>query len=317
MDNPLAQTEDKRCALVERAKEYMADAVADNTKLAYNSDWYQFATWCDGVGFQALPAEPPTVAAYFSAMADAGRRVSTIERARAGIRMAHRAIGAPDPTANDGVRHTLDGIRRTVGKAKTKKAPFLSADIRAMVGALPDSLSGVRDRALILIGFAGAFRRSEVVAIRVEDIEFTAEGVKILLPKSKTDQEKEGRHIGIKCGSRQDTCPVRALTAWLEASGIESGPVFRRIDRHGRILEPLSPQTVALVVKRAATAAGLDPAKYSGHSLRAGFVTQGVLNGASVTNIMRQTGHKSSDTVQGYVRIAQVFQDNVSGLLGL
>lgn len=121
----------------------------------------------------------------------------------------------------------------------------------------------------------------------------------------------QGRYVGIKRGSNPATCPVRALTAWIEAAGVTSGPIFRRVDRHGNILGPMTSQTVALVVKRAAAAAGLDPAKYSGHSLRAGFVTQGAINGASESNIMRSTGHKSHDTVRGYIRIANIFKDNV------
>lgn len=318
MSKQLAKTDRRRgIALVARANDYIADSVADNTKRGYASDFRQFSAWCELAGFKPLPAAPTTVAAYFSAMADAGKKPSTIDRARAAIKMAHETAGAADPTGHKSVKLTLRGIRRTFGTAKAKKSPILASDVRAMVSGLPEGLGGVRDRALILVGFAGAFRRSEVAGLSIENIEHTAEGLKVLLTKSKTDQEGQGRYVGIKRGSNPATCPVRALEAWTVAASITSGPIFRRVDRHGNIKEAITPQTVALVVKRAATAVGLDPAKYSGHSLRAGFVTQGALNGASEANIMRQTGHTSHATVRGYVRIANIFKDNVSGILGL
>ena len=231
--------------------------------------------------------------------------------------MAHEMAGYADPTGNKHVKLTLKGIRRKVGTAKAKKSPILATDVRAMTNSLPARLIGLRDRALILLGFAGAFRRSEVAQIAIEYVEETAEGIKVFIPRSKTDQEGQGRYIGIKRGAIPATCPVRALNAWIEAAGISSGPIFRRVDRHGNVKEPITAQIVALIVKRAAAAAGLDPAKYSGHSLRAGFVTQGALNGATETNIMRQTGHTSHATVRGYIRIANIFKDNVSGMLGL
>ena len=304
-------------ALMDRAREYMADSIADNTKRGYASDFRAFEAWCKASGLQPLPADPATVASYFAAMAEDGRKASTIDRARAAIRMAHDVKGYADPTAHKHVKLALKGIRRNIGTAKGKKAPILHTDIKAMLAALPSGVIGVRDRALLLVGFAGAFRRSELVGIAVEHVEETAEGIKILLPKSKTDQEGQGRYVGIRRGTNPDTCPVRALAVWIEAAGITAGPIFRRVDRHGNVLEPMTAQTVALVVKRAAAAAGLDPAKYSGHSLRAGFVTQGAINGATIANIMRSTGHKSTETVNGYIRIANIFKDNVSGMLGL
>ncbi len=293
------------------------DSLAENTRRSYACDFYMFAAWCECSGFKSLPANPATVAAYFSAMADAGRKPSTIDRAKAAIKMAHETAGAVDPTNHKSVKLTLKGIRRAIGTAKAKKSPVLATDIRAMVESLPSGLIGNRDRALILVGFAGAFRRSEVAGLTIEHVEETVEGIKVFLPRSKTDQEGQGRYVGIKRGSNPSTCPVRALAAWCEAAEITSGPIFHRVDRHSRVMEAITPQTVALVVKRAAVAAGLDSTKYSGHSLRAGFVTQGALNGASEANIMRQTGHTSHATVRGYIRIANIFKDNVSGMLGL
>lgn len=303
--------------LAQRAKDYIADSVADNTRRAYQSDFRQFSAWCGDSGIRPLPAAPVTVASYFSKLADSGKKPSTIDRARAAIKMAHETAGLVDPCTSREVTLTLKGIRRKVGTAKTRKSPILAADIKAMLSSLPEDLIGLRDRALLLVGFAGAFRRSELVGIRAEDLEETAEGIKILLPKSKTDQEGEGRYVGIARGVNAATCPVRALAAWIQAAGITEGQVFRSVDRHGNVKAGMTAQSVALVVKRAAAAADLEPGKYSGHSLRAGFVTQGAINGASETNIMRTTGHKSYETVRGYVRIANIFKDNVSAMLGL
>lgn len=297
--------------------DFIEAAAADNTKRGYASDFRQFVAWCESAGVQALPADPVDVAAYFARLAQKGRKASTIDRAKAAIRMAHETAGYGNPTGAAVVKVTVKGIRRRLGVAKAKKAPTLTVDVRAMLSTLPDSLQGRRDRALLLIGFAGAFRRSELAGLRVEDVTQTAEGVRILLPKSKTDQEGEGRYVGIKRGQNPATCPVRALADWLASAAVTAGPIFRAVDRHGNVKEALTAQSVALIVKRAVAAAGLDPAVYAGHSLRAGFVTQAYLSGASESNIMRQTGHKASETVRGYIRIASVFQDNASGQLGL
>lgn len=304
-------------ALPARVRGFIEASAADNTKRGYASDFRQFAAWCESAGLSALPASPVTVADYLAHLAQSGRKVSTIERAKAAVKMAHELAGHESPTGAKIVTVAVKGIRRSLGVAKAKKSPVLTVDVRAMLSALPDTLAGKRDRALLLIGYAGAFRRSELAGLRLEDVAQTAEGVRVFLPRSKTDQEGKGRYIGIKRGKSPATCPVRALADWLRAAGISAGPLFRAVGRYGAVKDALTPQSVALIVKRAARAAGLDSSAYSGHSLRAGFVTQGALNGATEANIMRQTGHESSDTVRGYMRIANVFTDNVSGLLGL
>jgi integrase len=187
-----------------------------------------------------------------------------------------------------------------------------------MVTSLPDNLLGIRDRALLLIGFAGGFRRSELVALNVEDLEFKREGLVVTIRKSKTDQEGIGRKIGIPYGSNCDTCPVRSLQLWLEEGAITEGSVFRSVNRHGHVQEGcLSDKAVALVVKRCAESAGLDSSKYSGHSLRAGMATSAAMNGASERQIMKQTGHRSEAMVRRYIREGSLFNDNVSGNLGL
>ncbi len=177
---------------------------------------------------------------------------------------------------------------------------------------------GVRDRAMVLLGFAGAFRRSELVALDVEDCTFGKDGLTITLRRSKTDQDGAGRKVGIPYGSNPDTCPVRTIQTWLEMAGIDSGPLFRSINRHGKVREGrLSGIDVSRVVKKLARRAGLDPAKYGGHSLRAGHATSAAIAGATERSIMKQTGHRSVQMVRRYIRDGSLFRENSAGKLGL
>lgn len=307
----------KVVGLSAQTSEYVGESISANTKKAYQSDYRQFENWCKASGAKSLPATPAIAAEYFSDMAKSGAKASTISRRRAAIRLAHVSAGHADVTANVLVQATLKGIKRSLGTAPDKKSPVLTNDVKAMLGTLDDSVKGLRDRALLLIGFTAGMRRSELVGIDVEHIEECAEGIRLLIPRSKTDQEGAGRVIGIARGSNPSTCPVRALNAYLTAAVITEGSIFRSVNRHGQIGGRLTAQSVALVVKACASAAGLNPDNYSGHSLRAGLVTQAAIAGVTAENIMRQTGHKSHDTVMGYIRIANVFSDNASGELGL
>ena len=304
----------------EQVQGFVRASVADNTQRAYRAQWQGFLTWCESAGLQACPAAPETVAGYLANLASIGRKVATIDSARATIRKAHEVAGQVDPTSAPLVTQTLKGIRRELGTAPTQKAPVLTADLRAMLATQPaDTLPGLRNRALLLLGFAMGARRSELASLTLADIEETVEGLRVTIRRSKTDQEGRGMQKGIVRGSHPDTCPVRALQAWLRAAGITSGPVFRQIRKGGKTIsaEPITPQSVALVVKAACQAAKLDPAKYSGHSLRAGLVTQAAKNGVTVGDIMRQTGHRSAETVNRYIRKANLFEDNASAALGL
>jgi integrase len=187
-----------------------------------------------------------------------------------------------------------------------------------MVAALPDDLAGVRDRALLLVGFAAALRRSELVALCVEDLEFSDQGLAITIRRSKSDQEAHGEQIGVPYGSTTETCPVTALQSWLEAAGIESGALFRRIDRHGHVgPNALAPGAVASIVKKAVEAVGLDATQFSGHSLRSGLATSAAQNGASELTIMSQTRHKSTAMVKRYVRKGSLFTSNAASAAGL
>src|SRR5450631_1096372 len=187
-----------------------------------------------------------------------------------------------------------------------------------MLEKLPATRVGLRDRAVLLLGFAGAFRRAELVSLDVSDLEFSSAGLIVTLRTSKTDQEKSGRRLGIPFGSTEATCPVRAVQAWLETARIVDGPVFRPLDRFQRVQPTrLSAERVALIVKRRAKAVGLDPARYAGHSLRAGLATSAAAAGASERVIKSQTGHRSADMVRKYIREGSLFSDNAASLAGL
>lgn len=302
---------------LERAREFARQSKAENTLRGYRSDWRDFCAWCDRNGTGPLPASPEAVAAY---IADCTGRLKSgsIQRRLNAIAEAHKALGLDSPTSAGMVRNTFKGIRRAIGTAATQKAPAVTEDIRAMVAATDDGMIGHRDRALILLGFAGAFRRSELVGLDVADLSFTRDGLTITLRRSKTDQEGQGRKIGLPYGSNPETCPVRVLQSWLELTSMTGGPVFRSINRHGQVQAGgLAPIDVARVVKKLAERTGLDPAKYAGHSLRAGHATSAAMAGASERSIMKQTGHRSVQMVRRYIRDGSLFRENSAGKLGL
>jgi integrase len=272
--------------------------------------------WCEAHALEPLPAAPEAVALYLSALAQAGRKRATLELALAALNRAHQLAGHAAPGASELVRDTMQGIRRAHGSAQRQKAPLLAAQLRTVLAALPSTLLGARDRALLLVGFAGGFRRSELVALERADLAFTMEGLAITLRRSKTDQEGEGRKLGLPYGSAAATCPVRATLTWLVLAGITEGRVFRSVDRHGRLGVELGAQDVARIVKRRASAVGLDAAHLAGHSLRAGLVTSAAKAGKALHTIMKTTGHRSADMVQRYIRDAELFDDNAAaGLL--
>jgi site-specific recombinase XerD len=302
---------------LEQAREFARQSKAANTLRGYRADWRDFCAWCEGHGLNALPSTPEAVASYIAECA-ARLKVGSIQRRLNAIAEAHKATGLESPTVSGMVRNTLKGIRRVIGTAASQKAAALTQDIRAMVAVTDSGLIGLRDRAMILLGFASAFRRSELVGLNFEDCAFSKEGLTVILRRSKTDQDGQGRKVGIPYGSNPGTCPVRTVQAWLEAAAVTSGPVFRSISRHRRVqLGRLSPADVARVVKKLAERAGLDAAKYAGHSLRAGHATAAAIAGASERSIMNQTGHRSVQMVRRYIRDGSLFRENSAGKLGL
>lgn len=300
-----------------RAREYVSASKAENTRRAYRSDWNDFAAWCAARGVVALPAEPAVVGVYLAARAEK-LTVATLRRRLASIAVAHRAASLPSPTTKEPVVSVMAGIARKKGTAARGMLPVLVEDLRWMLDALPQNLRGLRDRAVLLLGFATGCRRSEIVALDVHDTAFASKGMTVLLRRSKTDQLGEGRRVGVPCGRHRETCPVAAVRAWLEAAQLSEGPLFRGVDRAGRVSHKrLSAQVVRLVVKKYAEAAGLDPTNLGAHSLRSGLVTSAVIAGASELSIQRQTGHASVAMVRRYTRDADLFRGNAVSAIGL
>jgi integrase len=281
---------------------------AEATRAAYAADWRDFAIWCHARAATPLPAHPGIVAAYLSALADSGRKSSTIGRKAAAIGYRHKLAGHEPPTNTEGVKATLRGIRRTVGTATTGKAPATADVIGKMLDLCSASMIGKRDRALLAFGFAGAFRRSELCALDVADLTETPDGLRVLIRRSKGDQEGQGQEIAIPRGYRLR--PVEALQTWLCAASISAGPVFRSVSKSGKVGDRLDHDSAARVVKRYAARAGLDPAAYAGHSLRSGFLTSAAEAGASVWKLAEVSRHKSLDTLRGYVRRVDLFKEH-------
>jgi integrase len=237
------------------------------------------------------------------------------------ITKAHQAAGfsdSPATTRHFVVGETLKGIRRTMGTVQHGKAPLLSADVRRIVGARREDLLGLRDAALVLVGFAGGFRRSELAGIHVSDLKLSADGIVVTVRKSKTDQEGAGREVGLPFGSSPDTCPVRALRQWLDRAGIREGPVFRSVGRYSHVSRRgLHSDSIGKLLKRAAGRAGLKVEELGGHSLRAGCATQAAMNGVREFVIMKQTGHKTIATLRRYIRSGEIFRENAAAGLGI
>lgn len=276
---------------------------------AYKSDAATFDAWCRSRGLAvSLPSTPDLVAAFLAADAASGSKASTVARRAAAIRYAHRVASMDDPTQHEAVRRVLRGIRRTIGAKPEQKAPATAEVVIAMMSHAPRTLTGMRDRALLALGFAGAFRRSELAALDVSDLAFVTDGVRVTIRRSKTDQEAQGQEIAIPHG--RSLKPVAALRAWLDAAKITEGPVFRPVSRSGNVRGDarLTPDSIARVVKGYADAAGYDAGQFSGHSLRAGFVTTAADYDVTESRIMDVTRHKDSRTVRTYIRRANLFK---------
>lgn len=291
----------------ERLREYVRAADAPNTLKAYKSDLAHFREWGGMV-----PAQPSLVADYLVAHAER-LSMATLRRRLVAIGRAHTTYALPNPVPTELVRLTMKGIARKHGKPQHPMKPLLKEDVLRILACMGDSLRDTRDRALLLVGFAGGFRRSELVGITMADFEYRREGVVVTLPRSKTDQEGQGRKVGIPYG-RGSVCPVKALQAWVGMAGITEGPVFRQVAKGGRLGGALSARAVADIVKERAITAGLDATDLAAHSLRSGMVTSATQAGFASHKIMAQTGHTSLETLHRYIRDADLFTDNAGGL---
>ena len=295
--------------LIDVAKSYIENSTNYATRKAYTSDFKIFSAWCLLHKVTAIPASPEVVALFLSDQAASCISPSTLTRRTAAIKFAHEAQGHETPTNSKIVTSTMKGIRRA-GSAKKQKAPATADRVTLMIANCSiTTLAGMRDRAILLLGFAGAFRRSELAALTVADLEVTADGLKVTIRKSKTDQEGQGQIIAIPTGVK--LLVVKALSDWLKAADLNDGPLFCPITKGGT-LRPmqLTDRSIALIVKKYAGLAGLNAADFSGHSLRAGFLTSAAENGATVFKMAEISRHKSIETLRMYVRSAELFKDH-------
>lgn len=303
--NTLAMPEHVR----QRAKDYASASSAQNTKHAYKSAWLDFQRFCQQRAYNAMPTSDAVLMEYLTELAEKGQKVSTIQTKLAGIAKAHELQGQANPTHTSSVRLLMQGIRRKLGTASQQKAPIKLEDLRRMVETLGHDLKGKRDRAILLLGFAGAFRRSEIAGLEVEDLHFANGEMNITLRHSKTDQEGHGQKKRIPQIADESLDPVNAVRDWMQAAHIESGALFRAIDRWGHIRNAnLTDKVIALIVKETAESAGLEPRQFAGHSLRAGFVTQAAEDETPEWAIAEVTGHKSRAMLQRYIRDAGLGQ---------
>jgi integrase len=299
----------------------MRSAKSPATLNAYRSDFADFTDFCRQNDVEALPTSSEIVALY---LVDRSTTLAaaTLSRRLTAINQAHRVAGitlAPASTKNFVVAETLKGIRRTIGTARRVLSPLLSPAIRAMVECTPQGILGARDRALILTGFVGAFRGSELAALNRNDLEFCCDdGVLVTLRRSKTDAEASGRKVGLPWSADRVLCPVRAIEEWLTVSSCISGPLFVAVDRYSNLSDhALAPDSITRIIQRAVQRAGIRKGDWGSHSLRAGFVTQASLNHATNAEIHHQTGHSSDRTLERYRRIHCVFAANAASSLGI
>lgn len=298
---------------IEQAAAYARAARAGATRRAYESDWAIFTAWCAAHQLVALPATPEVVAVFASDQAVGGLNPATIGRRIAAIGHYHRAGGHPAPTAlptAGRLAEVLAGIRAEHGGAKRRKQPADAAALRNMLAGIEgEGLRAVRDRAILAVGMAAALRRSEIVALGVEHVGLVPEGLRLTIARSKTDRTGAGAVIAIPEGSR--IRPKALLLAWMAAAGHDSGPLFRRLSRSDALTgDAMSDRAIARLVQQHAAAAGYDPTQFAGHSLRAGFLTEGAAQGATIFKLQEVSRHKSVQVLSDYVRNAELFRDH-------
>lgn len=304
---------------VAAAAALMDASMAANTIRAYSRDWRAWTAYAAAHGLEPLPAAPAHVCAFLAAYSH-GRKATTTQRAAMAIGKAHRLAGLANPVDHEHVRRTLAGLRRTKGTAPRQARPLGTADIERLAAAAGDGLRGRRDRALLLVGYVGAFRRSELAALDAEDLDARPEGLLVHVRRSKTDPDGRGRHKTLPYATTQpELCPVGAIRAWQQAAGIFDGPLWRPVHRNDTsVLEQrLGVDAIADVITRLAVTAGMDPDRITPHSLRAGHVTEAKRHDAPDLAVMSQTHHARIESLVGYVRDADPFRHTSAHYLGL
>ncbi|MGI4952354.1 MAG: tyrosine-type recombinase/integrase [Janthinobacterium lividum] len=302
------------------ADAYLVAADAPATVRAYTADWRQFASWCKARQVSAMPVTPELVGEYLAELGE-GYAKATLRRKVAAIARAARIAGMPLDTRHPSIRDVLRGIGRTHGSPARRAQVLTTDEVQRLVDTCGDDFVGLRDRALLLLTFAGALRRSELCAVEVEHLHWKPRSLELLILRSKTDPEAEGDRIAIPRGRVEATCPVRALQAWLQAAGIEDGPVFRGVTRHNSIRTgALSGEGMRLIVVKRAGLAGIKATRLepiSPHGLRAGFVTSAYRNGVPDEEIMGHSRHRSLTVMRSYVRRSKLSHASPAGKVGL
>ena len=302
-------------ALQEETLLNLQSSKANNTVRAYKSDFKDFGLFCAQNGFKSLPSEPKIVSLYLTHLSIKEIKMSTLKRRLVSIGVIHKLKGYYLDTKHPIIIENLMGIKRRKGTIQRGKKPLLINNLKKIINFIDKELGNeikrFRDRSIILIGFSGGFRRNEIVSLDYEDLDFVTEGLKIQIKRSKTDQYGEGSVKALPYFNNALYCPVISIKKWINISNIKSGPLFRRFSKSFKLSDNrLSDQTIALLIKKYLTLAGIDSKNYSGHSLRSGFATSAAESGVEERSIMAMTGHKSTEMVRRYIKEANLFKNN-------
>ena len=302
-------------ALQEETLLNLQSSKANNTVRAYKSDFNDFSLFCAQNGFKSLPSEPKIVSLYLTHLSIKDVKMSTLKRRLVSIGVIHKLKGYYLDTKHPSIIENIMGIKRRKGSVQRGKKPILINNLKLIIQVIDEQkkeqIKKLRDRTIILIGFSGGFRRNEIVSLDYDDLDFVAQGLKISLKRSKTDQFGEGTIKALPYFNNIKYCPVLSLKKWIEISRINTGPLFRRFTKGSNLSENrLTDQTVALLIKEYLKLAGIDSKNYSGHSLRSGFATTAAESGAEERSIMAMTGHKSTEMVRRYIKEANLFKNN-------
>ena len=302
-------------ALQEETLNNLKSSKALNTIRAYKSDFKDFGAFCAKHNFKTLPTDPKIVSLYLTYLSGRGAKMSTLRRRLVSISMMHKLKGHYLDTKHPVIIENLMGIKRTKGSIQRGKKPILINQLKAIINVINeekiDEIKKIRDKTILLVGFGGGFRRTELISIDHEDLEFVPEGVKITIKRSKTDQFGEGMIKGLPYFSNLEYCPVTHLKKWLEISKIKNGSIFRRFTKGCSLSKNrLTDQSVVLLIKDYLNLAGIENKNYSGHSLRSGFATVSAESGADERSIMAMTGHKTTQMVRRYIKEANLFKNN-------